>query len=127
MELIVGIAQRTGLPLEALAVRAAIKPETMRKVAKGYQKTSDQLLAALKNVETAVLCGSAVNDNAKGKGSGATVETQIVPLERFRRCGAEGMIIRLESLNPAYKPQEYSMQEFRFIYPAVDLCRKLLS
>ncbi len=38
----------------------------------------------------------------------------------FRRKGPEGQIIRLESLNPEYKPKEYPTDAFRFIYPAVE-------
>jgi SOS-response transcriptional repressor LexA len=203
--LIAGIAQRTRLSPEALAARVAIKPETMRKVSKGYQKASDQLLAALKNLEMSVLeegmtkrkvvigepdivspegfrrvpvlswarAGSARDygelcrqigewtptecqdpnafaliiegdsmypefiagdsvvfaPNSEPRNGDVVVcrlnEVQGVLFRRFRRCGDEGMTIRLESLNSAYKVLEYSLSEFRFIYPAVDMCRKL--
>jgi SOS-response transcriptional repressor LexA len=43
-----------------------------------------------------------------------------VLFKRFRRTGSEGQTIRLESLNPAYAPMEYSASAFRFIYPAVE-------
>jgi len=48
-----------------------------------------------------------------------------VVFKRFQRTGAEGAIILLESLNPNYAPIEKPLTEFRFIYPAVDMKRKL--
>ena len=48
-----------------------------------------------------------------------------VSFKRFRRTGREGQNITLESLNPIYKTIEYPAAAFRFIYPAVDLKRKL--
>ncbi len=47
-------------------------------------------------------------------------ETFGVLFKVFRRKGPEGQIIRLESLNPEYKPKEYPTDAFRFIYPAVE-------
>lgn len=51
MSEIEGISQRTGLSVEELAERAAISPETMRKVSKGYSAASDMLMQSLRNVE----------------------------------------------------------------------------
>ena len=47
-----GILKRTGLSREDLATRAAIKPETLRKVIGGYQPASDRMMQSLRNVET---------------------------------------------------------------------------
>lgn len=44
-----------------------------------------------------------------------------VLFKRFRRCGSEGGVIRLESLNPDYGPLEYPVSAFAFIYPAVEM------
>lgn len=43
-----------------------------------------------------------------------------VLFKKFRRIGAEGKTIRLESLNPDYKTVELPETDFRFIYPAVE-------
>lgn len=51
---IAGILKRTGLPPDELASRAAIKKESFRKVAAGYQKASDRMMQSLKNVELTV-------------------------------------------------------------------------
>ena len=48
-----------------------------------------------------------------------------VVFKQFRRTGSEGQTIRLESLNPAYRPVDYPASALLFIYPAVDLKRRL--
>ena len=211
VDLLDGIRRRTGLSLEELARRVAIQPETMRKISKGYQKASDQLLAALRNLE--LYQRSVKSPSVVDPVSDATADGQIVRLgektsrqvpvvswaragsasdyadlcnqidewvatdcrdpnafalilegdsmepefvagdvvvfaanseprngdyvvcrlkegygvlfKRFRRIGLEGQTVKLESLNPAYKPLEYPTAHFQFIYPAVDLRRKL--
>jgi SOS-response transcriptional repressor LexA len=44
------ILRKLGISTDELAVRVAVKPETMRKVAKGYQKASSQLMHAIRQV-----------------------------------------------------------------------------
>ena len=46
-----------------------------------------------------------------------------VVFKRFKRTGAEGQTIRLESLNPNYKSIEAVESDFRFIYPSVEMKR----
>ncbi len=46
-----GICRRTGLSLDDLALKAAVKPETMRKISKGYQPASEQLMQTFKLIE----------------------------------------------------------------------------
>lgn len=48
------IIKRIGLPSEEIANRAAIKPETLRKIAGGYQLASKRILSSLLNVEATV-------------------------------------------------------------------------
>lgn len=48
-----------------------------------------------------------------------------VLLKQFKRTGTEGKIIQLHSFNPLYAMIEYPREKFRFIYPAVDMRRKL--
>lgn len=55
----------------------------------------------------------------------ARLKTGAVLVKRFRRVGPEGKKVRLESTHPEYPAKEYGMDEFRFIYPAVDLKRKM--
>jgi SOS-response transcriptional repressor LexA len=43
----------------------------------------------------------------------------------FRRTGAEGDTVILESINKDYKPMTFKYADFRFIYPAVDMLRKI--
>ncbi|ODU24015.1 MAG: hypothetical protein ABS95_02485 [Verrucomicrobia bacterium SCN 57-15] len=43
----------------------------------------------------------------------------------FRRSGEEGQIVKLESLNPDYKTLTFRYDQFRFIYPAVDMIRRI--
>lgn len=46
-------------------------------------------------------------------------------LKRFFRSGLEGRTIRLESTNPDYQPIVKDITEFQFIYPVVDLKRRI--
>lgn len=48
-----------------------------------------------------------------------------VVFKRFHRTGPEGSIIRLESLNPNYAPREVPLDQFVFIYPAVEVLTRL--
>ena len=48
-----------------------------------------------------------------------------VLVKRYRALGPEGKRIRLESANPEYSATEYNVEDFRFIYPAVDLKRRM--
>lgn len=50
-EEILAICNRLGIEPDELGKEAGIKPETMRKYAKGYQKASDNLMQSLRNVE----------------------------------------------------------------------------
>ena len=50
-------------------------------------------------------------------------ESGAVLLKRFYRIGPEGQRVKLESVNKDFKDQEYGLEEFRFIYPAVDMKR----
>lgn len=43
----------------------------------------------------------------------------------FKIYRQSGDTIRLESLNPEYKPEEFHKEAFRWIYPAVDMKAKL--
>jgi len=192
---ITGICRRTGLAPDALAARVAIKSETMRKIARGYQKASAQLLQALRNVELSVgesrivrvnqefprrvpvvswaragqaldygdLCNQideSVETDCRDANSfalileGDSMEPEFyagdlvvfapnveprngdfvvcrlannsgVLFKRLRRTGPEGSVIRLESLNVSYQPIEYPAAEVRYIYPAVDMKRRL--
>ncbi len=49
---IAGICQRLGIDARELGRRAGLKPETMRKIAHGYQGTSERVMQSLRNVET---------------------------------------------------------------------------
>lgn len=51
--------------------------------------------------------------------------TGTVYFKRFRRTGKEGERARLESFNPDYSTMDFPLCDFRFIYPAVDMKRKL--
>ena len=46
-----GICQRLGIDARELGRRAGLKPETMRKIARGYQSTSERVMQSLRNVE----------------------------------------------------------------------------
>ena len=48
---IVAICTRLGIGERELARRAGIQPETMRKIARGYQAASERLMQSLRNVE----------------------------------------------------------------------------
>lgn len=45
--------------------------------------------------------------------------------KRFKRVGPEGKKVLLESVNPDYGTLEFRRDEFWFIYPAVDMVRKI--
>ncbi len=192
---IAGISQRTGWSLEELASRVAITTETMRKISRGYQKASPQLMQALRLIEQTAaaermgrlaqggprmvpvvswaraglahdfgdLCNqleesveSSCRDpnafalilegdsmepdflagdivvfapNSEARSGDFVVcrleETHGVLFKRLRRTGSSAEIYRLESLNPAYRPVEYPAQALRFVYPAVDMHRRL--
>lgn len=203
------VAKRLNMSVQELGNRAAIKPETMRKVAKGYQKASDRMLHSIRLVETVTrtakppvksvdhvstmhgaheakkadvrlvpiiswaAAGRAhdyadlenqidelVETDCKDANAfaliveGDSMETEIfagdvvifspnseprngdvvvarlmenhgVLLKRFRRSGKEGKMIQLVSSNPAYEPQEFPANAFRYIYPAVEMKRQL--
>lgn len=55
----------------------------------------------------------------------ARLESGEVFFKKFRKTGPEGALIVLESLNPAYAKKEILANRFKFIYPAVDMKRKL--
>lgn len=55
----------------------------------------------------------------------ARLQSGEVLFKQYRRLGPEGATVRLESLNPAYRPREFRAEDFQFIHPAVDLKRKL--
>lgn len=46
-------------------------------------------------------------------------------LKRFRQHGRNGEDVTLESINPDYDPMHFKFEDFRFIYPAVDVIRKI--
>jgi ribosome-binding protein aMBF1 (putative translation factor) len=58
------VCRDTGLSYEDLAEHVMVKPETMRKLRKGYQPASPQLLRAIKNVSS--LRSVRVRESAKG-------------------------------------------------------------
>jgi hypothetical protein len=47
---IAAICKELGITATELAARVSVQPDTMRKVANGYQKASDQLMAAIRMV-----------------------------------------------------------------------------
>lgn len=51
VEEIAGICSRLGISRDELAGRVPMNPETLRKVAKGYQAASGRLMAQIRNVE----------------------------------------------------------------------------
>ena len=55
------------------------------------------------------------------------VESLGVTVKRFQRKGPEGKTILLIPSNPNYSNREYPEESFLWIYPAVDLSRKLRS
>jgi SOS-response transcriptional repressor LexA len=52
-------------------------------------------------------------------------ETHGVLFKKYRRSGPEGTTIRLESANPNYQPVEFHASEVEFVYPAVQMKRKI--
>lgn len=52
-------------------------------------------------------------------------DTEEVVFKRYRRKGPEGKIIALESTNPDYPPIEKPKHELLFVYPAIDMVRKI--
>lgn len=46
-------------------------------------------------------------------------------LKRFKQHGRNGEDVTLESINPDYDPLHFKFDDFRFIYPAVDVIRKI--
>jgi phage repressor protein C with HTH and peptisase S24 domain len=63
-----GICKKTGLSIEELADRAAISPETMRKISKGYSPASDMLMMSLKNIERLEMLARGVTKGAEPAG-----------------------------------------------------------
>jgi SOS-response transcriptional repressor LexA len=52
-------------------------------------------------------------------------ESGAVFFKCFKRTGAEGETVILESINQEYKPKTFQYGDFQFIYPAVDMIRKI--
>jgi SOS-response transcriptional repressor LexA len=86
---------RMGIDYRELADRAAIEPETMRKLAKGYQRASDSLMQSLRNIEQMQKLYAVP---VKGTDHGHTLHNeerkpakgQRVPVVSFSRAGAQG-------------------------------------
>ena len=55
----------------------------------------------------------------------ARLATDGVVFKRYFRTGPEGSLIRLESLNPNYAAKEVPLDQFEFIYPAVEVITRL--
>jgi phage repressor protein C with HTH and peptisase S24 domain len=53
------------------------------------------------------------------------LETGETYFKVFKRTGKEGQSVKLESINKAYKTLTFKWTDFRFIYPAVDMVRKI--
>lgn len=63
--------------------------------------------------------GDVVCARLKDEGGGS------VFFKRIRQGGRNGEEILLESLNPSYDTMKFRLSQFRFIYPAVDLVRRI--
>ena len=72
-----GICQRLGIDARELGRRAGLKAETMRKIARGYQSTSERVMQSLRNVETT----ARLLERANGAGAGG-VPSALAPLPK---------------------------------------------
>jgi SOS-response transcriptional repressor LexA len=91
---IAGILRRMGIDYREMANRAVVEPETMRKLAGGYQKASDSLMQSFRNIEAMhKLYSAPVRNTDKGNLLGDDKKPmlgQMAPVVSFTRAGAVG-------------------------------------